>query len=188
VTTTDTEPAYAAEHEPDDVLDEEWLASTQGRSRLRSILLITLAASVVFLGGVLVQREFGSAGSSSAAAGPLRGGLPEGIPQGMPGGGGLPSGMPVPGSGQGGDQPAEVARTSIVGTVVAIDGDVWTVEDLGGTSHQVVVREAAKIVRETTVSAAGVELDSTVDITLSDDGSGSDTASDVVIRSSLAHP
>ena len=178
MTTTDTEPTYADEHEPDDVLDEEWLASTQGRSRLRSALLVTLAASVVFLGGVLVQREFGSADSTSAAAGPLAGGLPEGLPQGMPGGGGLPSGMPAPG----GDQPIEEARTSIVGTVVAIDGDVWTVEDLGGTSHQVVVTDAAQIVRETEVSAAAVELDSTVDITLSDDGSSADTATDVVIR------
>jgi len=171
MTTTDTEPTYADEHEPDDVLDEEWLASTQGRSRLRSALLVTLAASVVFLGGVLVQREFGSADSTSAAAGPLAGGLPEGLPQGMPGGGGLPSGMPAPS-----------ARTSIVGTVVAIDGDVWTVEDLGGTSHQVVVTDAAQIVRETKVSAAAVELESTVDITLTDDGSSADTASDVVIR------
>ena len=166
MTTSDTEATYAEDHEPDDVLDEEWLASTQRRSRFRSVLVLTLAAAVVFLGGVLVQQEFGSADSAETATG-----LPEGFPQGMP----------TSGSGPSGPATAET-RTSIVGKVVAIDGDVWTVEDLGGTTHQIVVTDDADIVRETKVSAADVEIDSTVDITLSDDESGTDTASDIVLR------
>ena len=176
MTTSDTEASYAEDHEPDDVLDEEWLASTQRRSRFRSVLVLTLAAAVVFLGGVLVQQEFGSADSAETSTG-----LPEGFPQGMPGGGGFPSGMPTSGSGPSGPATAET-RTSIVGKVVAIDGDVWTVEDLGGTTHQIVVTDDADIVRETKVSAADVDIDTTVDINLSDDESGTDTASDIVLR------
>lgn len=166
------------------VLDEEWLAAPRSRSRLRLVLAALLAASLCFLGGVLVQKHLGPSTAAAAPTGfPGGATLPDGG-QGFPGAGELPGG----GSTTAPDGADDDQEAAVVGTVVSIDGDVWTVEDLGGTSHQVVVGEAAKIVRETTVSAADVELDSTVDITLSDDGSGSDTASDVVIRSSLAHP
>lgn len=170
------------EHVEEDFLDEEWLATSQRRSRLRSVLIITLAAAVVFFGGVMVQKEFGASGDSASTA---AGGLPEGIGGG---GGGFPSGMPAIGGGEetqtDGSGDATTERTSIVGKVVAIDGDVWTVEDLGGTSHEIVVTDA-DIVRETEVAAGDVEIDSTVDITLNSDtadGSGQDTASDVIIR------
>jgi hypothetical protein len=170
----------------DTMLDEAWLAAPRHRSRLRIGLAALLAASVCFLGGTLVQKHFG-AEASATAAGP--GGLPsgvgdfpEGLPEGFPaGGGGMPGGDTGGTGDAGGTGDTEDDTDAVVGTVVSIDGDLWTVEDLGGTKHQVRVTDDSDLVRETTLTADQVAVGDSVDIsgTTSD---GQLTAADVTLR------
>ena len=164
-------------------LDEEWLAAPRRRSRLRVALAALLAASVCFLGGTLVQKHFGT----SAAATPGPGGPPEGLTGGFPGGQeGFPGVGQLPGAGQppgGSDTGAGTAqdRDAVVGTVVGIDGDVWTVEDLGGTEHRIRVTDDSDVVRETPLSADQVAVGDGVDIS-GTTADGELTAEDVTLR------
>lgn len=153
----------------DPMLDDEWLAAPAKRSRVRAVLVVALAAAVCFLGGALVQKEFGTA-SASEAAGPagLAGGqLPEGLPEGM-GPGGVPGGLPggVPG---GSEDPsgtsADDAGGSVIGEVVEVRGDVWVVEDLGGERHEIKVGDDTDVVRETNVESGQVKVGDPVDVT-----------------------
>ncbi len=157
-----------------DTWDEEWLAAPPTRSRWRTALLLTLAASLVFLAGVEVQRHFGTAGAASSSAGAPTGAFP-----GMPSGA-MPSGAP-------GQDPtgAAPASTQVIGTVVAKHGSVWVVKDLGGTRHRITVTSDTDIVREQRLTGSAVRTGSTVDITITSDGSdgsASGTADSVTIR------
>jgi hypothetical protein len=162
------------------ILDEEWLAAPRSRSRLRLVLAVLLAASLCFLGGALVQKHLGP-DPSAAAAGPT------GFPGGgtLPGGGqGFPGAGELPGAGStaipdGTDDDEDAA--AVVGTVVSIDGDVWTVEDLGGTEHKVRVTDDSDVVRETDLTADQVAVGDRVDIS----GTNTDgqlTAADITLR------
>jgi Domain of unknown function (DUF5666) len=162
----------------DTMLDEAWLAAPRHRSRLRIGLATLLAASVCFLGGALVQKHFG-AESSATSTGPGglptgAGGFPEGFPgagQGIPGGTGDTSGTGAP----------EKNRDAVVGTVVSIDGDVWTVEDLGGERHEVRVTDDSDLVRETSLTPDQVAVGDLVDIS-GTTADGQLTAEDVTLR------
>ena len=176
---------------PDEVDDwnEEWLAAPRRRSRWRLGLLLALAASLVFLGGVEVQKRFGSAaGSTAAAGGPTQGGFPSGgFPSGMPSGGpsGAAGGTAPSGDGASSGAGGTTAATQVIGTVVSKRGQVWVVKDLGGTRHRITVTDDTRIVRESELSAGDVTPGTTVDITLATDsggGSGGDTASAVTAR------
>lgn len=151
----------------DDVLADAWLAEPRTRSKWRRVLLVSLALSVVFLGGVEVQKQFGT---EPAAAG--RAGGQANRAGGFAGGG--------PGAAGAGAGTADSA-TAVIGTVVAIDGDVWTVEDLGGTEHKITVA-SARVNREERIEAAAVEVGATVDITGAEDEDGELTASAVTVR------
>lgn len=178
-----SEPVTASSPAADD-WDDEWLAAPTRRSRWRSVLVLALAASLVFLAGVEVQKRFGTASGDSSALG----GLPAGFPSGMPSGG-FPSGMAAPGgdtgadtgsdSGSGSGAGAET-RTEVIGTVIAKHGDVWVVKDLGGTKHRITVTEDTRFVRQSSLSASDVAAGATVDITTTSDDAGS--AATVTVR------
>jgi hypothetical protein len=165
----------------DPMLDEAWLAAPRQRSRLRIGLVTLLAASVCFMGGALVQKHFGPESSAAAGGFPTgAGGLPEGLPDGFPAAGG---GMPGANTGgtTGGTSNTEDDADAVVGTVVRIDGEVWTVEDLGGTQHEVRVTDDADLVRETSLTPDQVAVGDLVDISGTTDD-GQLTAEDVTLR------
>jgi len=161
-----------------DVLDEEWLAAPRRRSRLRSVLTGLLAASLVFLAGVEVQRELGADSSTSSAA---AGGFPD-----LAGGGGqLPPGFPAAGGGQDTQPDSSGAgdeETAVIGTVESVKGQVWTIRDLGGTVHEVTVSDSVRIVRESDVDPAEVATGATVDIAGTTGESGDVTATTITVR------
>ena len=146
----------------DPMLDEEWLAAPAKRSRLRAALAALLVAGLCFLGGALVQKHFGasSAEEASAGAGGFAGGqLPEGLPEGIAQGG-FPGGAADTSSGDDSDD-----AEAVIGEVVAVRGDVWIVEDLGGKRHEVKVGDDTAVVRETRVATAQVNVGDPVDVT-----------------------
>ena len=157
----------------DPMLDDEWLAAPAKRSRLRGVLVVALAASMCFLGGALVQKELGTASTSAAAT-----------PSGFPGGQ-LPEGLPE-GLAQGG-LPGDVATTtdddttSVIGKVVEVRGDVWVVEDLGGTRHEVQVGDDTDVVREKRLKPSQVKVGDPVDVT-GTDSDGRLQADEVTLR------
>lgn len=160
---------------PTDVLDEEWLAAPTRRSRLRIVLVVLLTASLVFLAGVEVQREYGAASSTPATAA-------------FPGGGALgalPSGFPSEAAGtqpQSTGSAGSAAETAVIGTVQSVKGDIWTIKDLGGTIHHVTVSDTVRVVRESAVDPTDVETGATVDVSGTTDGDGQVTATTITIR------
>jgi len=164
-----------AQTEPEtELLDEEWLSAPTRRSRLRSVLVVLLAAALVFLGGVEVQRRFGATPSGTdSATGPS---LPGGgvLPSGLAGG---PQGTPPDASGSTGTDEA-----AVIGTLQSVKGDVWTIKDLGGTLHEVTVSSTVRIVRETSVAASDVETGATVDISGTTGDDGQVTATTITLR------
>lgn len=160
-----------------DLLDEEWLATPTRRSRLRGVLVVLLAASLVFLAGVEVQRQFGASSSDdSATTGAFPGG---GLPTGFPAGG-LPGTQPDTSGSTGSSGATDAA--AVIGTVESVDGDVWTIKDLGGTLHKVTVSSTVRIVRETTVAASDVATGTTVDIAGTTGDDGKVTATTITLR------
>jgi hypothetical protein len=159
------------------VMDDAWLAEPRKRSRLRLLLAVTLAAALVFLAGVEVQKRYGVAGAADTATA-ATGGLT----------GGPPAGFTPPGSDQeaaqaaGSDSGAASSGAAVIGTVVSVKDGVWTVKDLGGTVHEVTVGDAARIVRETTLAADQVAAGATVDISGTTDDQGRVTATTITVR------
>lgn len=176
-----TDPVADSSTDPStDVLDEEWLAAPTRRSRLRIVLTVLLAASLVFLAGVEVQRNFGAASSTASAA-------TAGFPDLAGAGGELPPGFP--GSGAAGETQPETTddgasgdETAVIGTLQSVKGDVWTIKDLGGQVHKVTVSETIRVVRESDVDPADVETGATVDIAGTTDDAGDVTATSITIR------
>jgi hypothetical protein len=158
-----------------DLLDEEWLSAAPHRSRTRLVLLGALVVAAAFLGGVQVQRHFGAASGSDSA--------PAGLPSGFPAGGAFPgstTGDSATGSGQGGTEPS--GESQVIGTLVAVKGDTWTIKDLGGTKHTITVDAETRIVREEQVDPADVSTGTTVDISGAAGSSGEVTATTITIR------
>lgn len=183
-----TEPNPAPYDDP--LLDEEWLAAPQRRSRLRTLLVLLLGASLLFLAGTQAQRQFGpssSAGTATAFS-PPGGAAPSGFPGGArPGGAGTGSGdsgtgaSAGAGAGAGTGDVGSTSTSALIGTVVSIKGDRWTVKDLGGKTHVVRVPTGTQVVRETPVAANKVARGATVDISGSTTG-GSLSASAITVR------
>lgn len=150
----------------DTMLDEEWLAAPRKRSRLRLVMVASLIASVCFLGGALAQKHLGA---DEAAASGL-GGLPAGVPEGF-GDGGFPAGGFPETAPQGtGTASAEAeggadSEDQVIATVIRKKGDVWVVEDLGGTRHEVTVADDTEVVREVELTPAKVKAGDRVQIT-----------------------
>src|SRR4051794_35883392 len=173
----DQQMTEAETQTPADLLDEEWLAAPSRRSRLRAALVVLLAAALVFLAGVEVQRRYGAASSAAdSAATPSfpRGGLPTGFPGGGPQGiQSVPTASATSGSAD---------QASVIGTVESVKGDVWTIKDLGGKVHKVTVDTTVRIVRETSVDAADVVAGATVDVTGTSGADGAVTATTITLR------
>ena len=158
----------------DPMLDDEWLAAPKKRSRLRTLLVVALAAAVCFLGGALVQKHYGTASTSAADAGPggfAGGQLPEGLAEGLAQGG-LPADV-----GTATDDDSQ----SVIGEVVEVRGDVWIVEDLGGNRHEIQVGDATDVVRESSIKPSQVKVGDPVDIT-GTDNDGRLQADEVTLR------
>lgn len=159
-----------------DLLDDAWLAEPRQRSKWRRVLALSLAASVVFLAGIEVQKEYGTQSAAAGRTGALTAGRPSGLP-GARSGAGAGTGAAAGTA----DSSTADSSTAVIGTVVAINGDVWTVEDLGGTKHRITV-SSARVDREEQIDATAVELGDTVDITGAEDQGGDLTASAVTVR------
>jgi hypothetical protein len=180
-TAADTTPEDVDDPHAGDLLDEDWLSATPGRSRARLVLLGALVLSATFLGGVEVQRHYGTSGSTDSAAG----GLPAGLPSGFPGGGTFPGGVPgaTTGSDQGGSgSTGSDTSAQVIGTLVAVKGDTWTVKDLGGTKHTITVDAETRVVREQQLDPADVPTGTTVDISGAAGSSGDVTATTITVR------
>ncbi|MGD9958341.1 hypothetical protein [Nocardioides sp.] len=159
------------------MLDEEWLATPVRRSRLRTVLVVILAGALCFLGGAVVQKQFGTGSETASATGPA--GLPGAqLPAGLPEGG-LPA---LGGSAPTTDGPSDAAETdSVIGTVVKVRGTVWTVEDLGGERHRVDVSQDTRAIRESRTDITRVREGDRVDVSGNLD-SGRLVADEVTLR------
>jgi hypothetical protein len=181
-TAADTVPEDIDEQGTGDLLDEEWLSGKPRRSRARLVLLGALVLSATFLGGVEVQRHYGTSGSTGTSAGGLPTGLPSGFPAGGFPGGGTPGGATT-GTGQGtGTGSGASSSSQVIGTLVAVKGDTWTVKDLGGKKHTITVDTTTRIVREETVDPADVPTGTTVDVAGTTGDSGDVAATTITIR------
>jgi hypothetical protein len=181
-TAAETAPEGVDDQGAGDLLDEEWLSATPHRSRPRLVLLGALVLASTFLGGVEVQRHFGASEAAGASAGGLPAGLPSGFPAGGFPGGAAPGGTPT-GSGEGGgSDTGSSASSQVIGTLVAVRGDTWTVKDLGGTKHTITVDGTTRIVREQAVDPADVSTGTTVDVAGETGDTGDLTATTITIR------
>ncbi len=160
----------------DPMLDDEWLAGPAKRSRLRVVLVITLAAAVCFLGGALVQKNFGTNPATQTAAPTGFGGgqLPEGLPGNIGQGGGFPDAASAGAPDDAAAPNQDDGSQSVIGKVVKIRGSVWIVEDLGGHRHQISVGDDTEVTRETSIKPRQVKVGDPVDIT----GTTTDNSSD----------
>lgn len=145
-------------------VDSVWLAAPSRRSRFRVGAVALLAVLLVFLGGVEVQKRWGADGSSSTSGRPTGsfptgGSLPAGGLSGFPtGGSGAPSGTQSSGTTSGTTTPA------VIGTLTRIQGDTWTVRDLGGRTHTVTVTAKTTVTRSLTRAAAPIRTGSSVTV------------------------
>ncbi|MXG91150.1 hypothetical protein [Nocardioides flavescens] len=151
--------------------DEAWLAEPPRRSRVRRLLVALLLASCVFCAGATVQQRWGSttaalpAGGATGAAGAM-GRMGQGGPPGA-----ASTDTESTGSASSTTTPSQDDAPAVIGTVTATDGTTWTVTDLGGTAHQVVVTADLRVGAGTTVSVVGTT-----------DAQGLVTATSVTVR------
>jgi hypothetical protein len=156
------------------MLDAEWLAAPRRRSRLRAVLLVLVVAGLVFLGGVEVQKAFGSNGTSAAASsGFPAGGFGGTVPGGF--GGPAPGGSSTTSSAGTGGTPV------VVGTVTVAGAHSWTVKDLGGKTHTVHITGTTTITRPLSTATAPIRKGALVAVQGSTK-SGRITASSITIR------
>lgn len=163
----------------EDLLDEQWVAEAHRRSRGRLVLLCLLATALVFLAGAQVQRHFGATSSQSSTAT----GIPSGA-SGLPSG--FPSGASMPGAGSSAapeGATGEGAETSaVIGEVVSIKGEIWTVKDLGGKNHTIRVTSETTVVRQQRLSSNQVKPGRTVNITGTAEGGSRVNASTITVQ------
>jgi hypothetical protein len=144
-----------------EILDSDWLAAPSRRSRTRLLLLGALAVLLVFFAGVQVQKHWGSDSGSLASA------APNGLATG--GFGAFPasglSGRASSSTGTNGSTgTATPTMPAVIGTVSAVHGHTWTVEDLGGHSHAVKVTGTTTLTRPMADSSAPVHHGATVTV------------------------
>lgn len=166
-----------------DLLEEEWLAAPSSRSRASTLLAGALVVSLAFLGGVLVQKQWGTATTAAALPAGFPGGaVPSGFPEGF--GGAAPGAVSGAGSGadSGADSESASDSVSLIGTVVSKKGEVWTVEDLGGTRHTITVSSSTRVVREQHSTTDSVSKGDVVSVTGTNADSDSLAATRVTLR------
>lgn len=183
VTTTE-QPAEPA-------VEEEWLLEAGRRDRTRTVLVGLLAAALLVLAGVQLQRHLGTT-AAAAAAGPTAGAMPAGMPamEGFPGAmgaaaptgaaTGTDSGTGTAGSGVSATQ--AVAAPAVIGTVRRIRAGVWTVVDLGGTAHRVEVDDATTLTRPLSDADTPLGPLATVSVVGTTSADGTVTATSITLR------
>jgi hypothetical protein len=164
-------------------LDDPWLAEPPQRSRLRLLLVVLLAAALVFYVGVEVQRRYGAATGTDAASGPLSGGFTPPDGAAFPGGGQLPGGGTGTDSTDTGNQgSADPGATTVIGRVVSLKGDKLVVEDFGGTRHTITLGAQVRVVLETAGSSDDVKRGITVQVSGQADDQDQVTATTITVR------
>ena len=144
--TVQIEPQPGADSDESFLDDEDFLPQEhRGPGRLTVVLVSVLVLAMGALGGIWIQKQFGT---ESAATGALAGaqGFPGGRPQGLPSGQ-RPGGQETPGGNPSGQQggpdstggSGEADAPAVVGTVTSVKekANNLVVTDLGGHAHQV---------------------------------------------------
>ena len=166
------ESMQAESMQAESMLGDAWLAEPRKRSRLRTALVLLLAAALVFFAGVQVQKTYGAADTGSAAAtGPQAGGFTP------------PSGAAFPGGGATDQSTGQDAgSTSVIGTVVSLRGTTLKVKDFGGKTHTISLGDQVRIVVEKQGRTSDVKAGSTVQVAGQTDARGGVTATTITIR------
>jgi hypothetical protein len=175
---TTVPPSPEDQTDATEVLDPEWLAAPARRSRSRTTLLAVLAVLLVFFGGVEVQKRWGS--SDGATGGALPGTLTR--PQGVTFGGAPTQQGSSPGGADSTSTSSGGTTTpAVIGTLTRIRGHIWTVKDLGGTTHAVRVTSTTTLTRALDEATAPVATGSHVVVQGTAHGHAV-TASAVIVR------
>jgi hypothetical protein len=163
-------------------LDDPWLAEPPKRSRPRLLLVVLLAAALVFYAGVEVQKQYGAA-TTSAATGPQTGTFTPPDGAAFPGGGQLPGGGAGTDSTDTGKQGSgDSSASTVIGTVVSLKGNKLVVKDFGGTKHTITLGADVRVVLETAGDVDDVRRGSTVQVNGQADDQGQVTATTITIR------
>lgn len=185
-----TAPAEAADEDLDLLVEVN-----RKPSRTTVLLAVGILASVAFLGGAVVQKNFGEtsagatpgagAGGFAARAGGNAGGYGGfGGAGGAPGGGTQAGGTTGTAGGAGGTAGTTAAATPVVvGTVAKISGSSLTVKNLGGKSVQVTVPAGATITLVAGKTLTTLKTGATVSVAGKTAADGTVTATSVTVRS-----
>lgn len=193
-------PVEAAEE------DLDLLAEVNRRpSRTTALLIVGILAAVAFIGGVVVQKNYGgtsAGGAAGAAAGGFAGraggnaagyggfGGAGGFPGGEQAGGAAPGGAAAGGAAGGGTAgggtaggTTAAATPVVVGTVAKMSGSSLTVKNLGGKSVNVKIPEGATITLVAGKTLTTLKTGATVSVAGTTAADGTVTATSVTVRS-----
>lgn len=161
----------------DDAVDDEFGPPSASRRlpRLTAVLLAALLVAGGFVGGALVQREFGTSGSTTAA-----GQFPGLGSGGLPDFGGTLPGVGSGTSGQGGN--GSSGTSSVIGTVVSVSDTSIKVKDFGGTTHVIHLTDSTQVHKNVAIKPSDLESGATVVVQGRTGDDGSLTATDVTKR------
>jgi hypothetical protein len=191
------DPSVSNQPSGDDEEFEALMARHRRPGRLTIALAVAVVAALTFVGGVMVQKHYGS---SATATGLDASGFPAGMPAALraaagPGAGGFGdfAGGPAsaggePGTGgqaSSGTQAGAAASPSVVGTVLKISGNTVTVRNFAGKNVMVRVPKAATITVPAGSTLGGaLRRSATVSVvgTASSDG-GTVTATSITVTS-----
>ena len=193
----DAGPALNARVDDDDL---DLLAEVNRKpSRTTAVLLIGILTTLTFIGGVVVQKQYGgtaASGTPAAAAGGF--GARAGGNANFAGGGGFPGGGAAPGGAAGGTaggaaggaagggttgQTTAAAAPVVVGTVTKMSGNSLTVKNLGGKSVKVNVKEGATITLVAGKTLTTLKSGATVSVVGTTGTDGTVTATAITVRS-----
>jgi hypothetical protein len=171
--------------------DLDLVAEVNHRPGRTTVLLIAgILATVAFIGGVAVQKNFGET-STAALPGAATGGF-AGRAAGANGFGGFPgagqAGGAAPGAAAGpgataGAAGGAAATPVVVGTVTKLSGSALTVKNLGGKSVKVTVPEGATVTLVAGKSLTTLKTGATVSVAGTTATDGTVTATSITVRS-----
>ena len=194
----DAGPALNARVDDDDL---DLLAEVNRKpSRTTAVLLIGILTTLTFIGGVVVQKQYGgtaASGTPAAAAGGFGaraggnanfaggGGFPGGGAAGGAAPGGAAGGTAAGGTAGGGTTGRTTAATApvVVGTVTKLSGNSLTVKNLGGKSVKVNVKEGATITLVAGKTLTTLKSGATVSVVGTTGTDGTVTATAITVRS-----
>ena len=173
--------------ELDDEIEDEFAPRARQKLGLSSkILAVAVILGVGVIGGILTQKHYGTAASTTnraAAAGGRGGALPTGAGGFGGGQGGAPGAAAATGTGAaatGGatSTGAATATPVVIGTVASVSGYHVVVKNLGGTSVSVTMTAATTI----TAKVGGLKAGLSVSVVGKADSSGAVTATSITAQ------